>query len=269
MSALEWTRRETRRLAKTAAMQATARVGDGGIFLFDYALRGMRVVVLLSIWRTVVEANPGASSMPLSALLTYALIAEVFAQQLSVQTTLASSFWQGNLVNYFLRPVGVVRQFTFEASGQWAIDFAFFSLPLLLLAPWLGVDPLPASPLALLAFGVSLMLAITVGLAVEFIFGAVTLISEQPVWLIEWLRGALIGFLSGAVVPLSLLPWGLGDWFAWLPFAAMAWAPLSIYTGVADPLSSLALQAAWAVVLWPIALGLWSRNREKVVGYGG
>jgi len=267
--AASWTRLEARRLAKTAAMQATGHLGDGGMFLFDYALRALRVVVLLSIWRIVVSANPEASTMPLAALLTYALVAEVFSQQLAVKTELSDSFWQGTLVNNFLRPIGVVRQFAAQASGRWAVDFVFFSVPLLLVAPLLGVDPLPASPAAAALFVASLMLAVAVGLAVEFLFGAVTLISDQPVWLIDWLRSALTGFFSGAVVPLVLLPWGLGDVFAWLPFASMAWAPLAIYTDSAEALPLLALQLAWALTLWPLALALWHFNREKVVSYGG
>ena len=75
--------------------------------------------------------------------------------------------------------------------------------------------------------------------------------------------------LSGAVMPLALLPWGLGDVLAWLPFAAIAWAPLAIYTGIGDPPRLMALQVGWAFVLWPLAGWLWRANREKVVGYGG
>jgi ABC-type uncharacterized transport system permease subunit len=31
----------------------------------------------------------------------------------------------------------------------------------------------------------------------------------------------------------------------------------------------IALQLAWACVLWPLAGWLWRANREKVVGFGG
>ena len=29
--------------------------------------------------------------------------------------------------------------------------------------------------------------------------------------------------LSGSLLPLAFYPWGIGDVFGWLPFAAMAW----------------------------------------------
>ena len=53
--------------------------------------------------------------------------------------------------------------------------------------------------------------------------------------------------LSGAVIPLALLPWGLGDVLEWLPFASLAWAPLSIYTGIGDAPRLIALQVFWAL----------------------
>ena len=93
--------------------------------------------------------------------------------------------------------------------------------------------------------------------------------SYFPVWLVEFARGAITGVLAGAVLPLSLMPWGLGNVLELLPFASLAWAPLAIYTGAGEPLRLFALQAFWSVALWPMALWLWRANREKVVGYGG
>jgi viologen exporter family transport system permease protein len=259
---------------KTAAMSA-GDVGESPLFLMDYALRVLRVVVLLALWRSLLgsrdaaSASASASAMSLSTVLTYTVIAEVFAEQLAVRTTLSSAFWEGTLVLRFLRPLGLVRQFAAEMSGRWAVHLVLFSLPLVLLAPALGVDPRPAGPLAGGLFVLSLGLAITVGLALEILFGALVVALEQPVWLVEYVRTAVATLLSGSLLPLALYPWGLGDVFGWLPFAAMAWAPLAVYTGTGQPLPLMASQLVWAVVLWPTAAWLWRANREKLVGYGG
>ncbi|HPL31003.1 MAG TPA: hypothetical protein PLG21_23405 [Anaerolineae bacterium] len=49
----------------------------------------------------------------------------------------------------------------------------------------------------------------------------------------------------------------------------MASAPLRIYTGTGPALALLAMQAAWSLVLWPLAHRLWQANRERLVCYGG
>ena len=244
-------------------------VGDSPLFVLDYAVRLLRVLILLALWRTILGPQPTAGPMSLSAVLTYSLIAEVFADQLAVRTTLTEAFWEGTLVVRFLRPMGMVRQFGAEMAGRWAMNLAFFSLPLLLLAPLLGVDVRPASPLAAALFVLSLALAVLIGLVTEVLFGVLTVATEQPVWIIEWLHRGVATLLSGSLLPLAYYPWGLGDVFGWLPFAAMAWVPLAIYTGTGSSLALISSQAVWAVVLWPVAAWLWRLNREKLVGYGG
>ena len=165
--------------------------------------------------------------------------------------------------------MSLVGQFASEMSGGWIVGLVCFSLPLLLAAPLLGVDPAPASALAGLGFALSLALAISVGLALDFVFASLTVALEQPVWLVQWVRQALAVLLAGNLVPLALYPWGLGAVFEWLPFASLAWAPLAIYTGAGDAPRLLALQVFWSLALWPLAGLLFRANREKVVGYGG
>jgi ABC-2 type transport system permease protein len=253
---------------KTAAMSAGV-IGDSPLFVLEYALRLLRVLVLLSLWRMILEGRPPSGGMSLGSVLTYTLISEVFAQQLSLRTTLRDAFWEGTLVIRFLRPMGLVRQLTAEMVGRWALHFGVFSLPLLVVAPLLGVDPRPASPTAAALFALALGMAVLVGLAMDVLFGALTVALEQPVWLVDYVRTAVATLLSGSLLPLAYYPWGLGDVFGWLPFAAMAWAPLAIFTGTGDPAPLLASQAVWAAVLWPLADWLWRANREKLVGYGG
>jgi ABC-2 type transport system permease protein len=253
---------------KTAAMAAGERV-DSPLFLLDYALRILRVLILLALWRTLLAGRETEGLMSLQSVLTYTLIAEVFAEQIAARTTLVEAFWEGTLVMRFLRPMGLVRQLSAEMAGQWALHLGLFSVPLLLLANVLGVDPRPASALAGALFLISLILAILVGLAMDVLFGALTVALEQPVWIVEYVRTAVATLLSGSLLPLAYYPWWLGEAFAWLPFAAMAWAPLAIFTGTGQPLSLLISQVIWVAVLWPLADWLWRSNREKLVSYGG
>jgi ABC-2 type transport system permease protein len=258
-----------RKYGKTALMAAASYTGDSPLFLMDYLLRFLRVAVMLSIWRILFAGKGTVSGMTLETVLTYALIAEVFAEPLACRTGLEVAFWEGTIATRFLRPLGFVGLFAAEMLGRWGFGFCAFSLPLLFAAPLLGVNPLPASPGAAGLFLLSLALSVAVGLALDFIFAALILWLDVSVWLIERFRAAVGTLLSGALLPLALLPWGLGKTLAWLPFAAMASAPLRIYTGTGDALHLIALQAGWAVLLWPAALALWAASRERIVSHGG
>jgi len=254
---------------KTAAMAGSAYIGDSLLFVIDYLLRLLRVLVLLSIWRTILAGSGPVSGMSLEAVLTYTLVAEVFASQLSPRTTMDMAFWNGTIVGRLLQPLGMFSQFAAELFGRWLFEFAVFSVPLLLIAPLLGVNPLPAGAGAAGWFGLSLALAISVGLAIEFVFGGLLVVLRLPLWAVSQVRSAITALLSGAIVPLALLPGSVGAAFMWLPFASMASAPLKIYTGTGEPIALLALQVGWSIVLWPLAHWLWRIGRERMVTYGG
>jgi ABC-2 type transport system permease protein len=250
-------------------MAATSLTGDSLLFLVDYLLRLVRVAVLLSIWRIVMDGRGPVSGMTLSAVLTYTLVSEVFADQLTPRTHLEEALWEGTIATRMLQPMNMVGQFAAEMWGQWTVSFGLFSLPLLLLSPLLGVDPRPAGWGAAALFAVSLLLAMSVGLALEFIFGGLVVAMQESVWLVAQVRRAVTLLLSGAVLPLALLPWGLGSVFQLLPFASLASTPLKLYTGTGDPLLLLLLQVAWSVLLWPFAGWLWRRYRERLASHGG
>src|SRR5260370_23905144 len=120
---------------------SAGEIGESPLAFLDYGLRMLRVLVLLALWRGLLGGRSNAEMpMSLGAVLTYTVIAEVFAQQLAVRTTLSDAFWEGTLVMRFLRPMGLVRQFAAEMSGHWAVHLLLFSIPLLVLTPVLGVD---------------------------------------------------------------------------------------------------------------------------------
>jgi ABC-2 type transport system permease protein len=258
-----------RRCAKTALLKSSSSIGDSPLFLIEYVLRLLRTLVMLSIWRTILGHHAAVSSYTLDAVLTYTLISAAFGEQLACRTGLDEALWEGTMAMRAIRPMGMVGQFASETCGRWLPGLCCFSLPLLLSAPLLGVRALPASPAMGAWFVASLALCVAVGLGLEFAFAGLILAADQGVWVVARIRQALTVTLSGALLPLALLPWGLGGVFAWLPFASMASAPLQIYTGTGDPLPLLAIQACWAVLLSILAHWIWTANRERLVSYEG
>jgi ABC-2 type transport system permease protein len=116
----------------------------------------------------------------------------------------------------------------------------------------------------------SLVLCVSIGVALDFIITALGMIYfEQTIYAVERVRTALMLLLSGALIPLTFMPWGLGGILQWLPFASTASAPLQIYIGTGNPSFLLMLQSGWALVLWSLAYWLWESNREKLVSFGG
>ena len=127
---------------KTIAIVATQSLNDAIWGLIgDFALRLFHVAILLSLWRTVMAGQGVVAGMSLEAVLTYTMVAAIFADQLAGRTQIDDDLWSGNIANRFLRPMGIYGQMLAEMVGGWIPGLLFFALPLLLIAPLLGVDP--------------------------------------------------------------------------------------------------------------------------------
>lgn len=258
-----------RRVTKSAVMRAMAIIGDSPLFFANFLMRLLRVVVLLTLWKSLLPTQGATSGLTLAQVLTYTVLGEAMEELLACRTWLEDSFWNGSIATRYLRPMGILMQFSAEMLGPVSVGLICFSLPLLAIAPLLGVNPLPASPLAALLFVVSIGLAVAISLAMEYLFTGFAVAMQMHPYAINSMRAAVWAVLSGAFLPLALLPWHLERIFEWLPFAATASTPLKIYIGSGSPLPMLGLQVVWVAVLWPMALALWRANRERMVAYGG
>lgn len=254
---------------QSALLSATSQIGDDSLFVVNYVMRLLRVLLLLQIWRVVMHGRTEVAGFTLPHLLTYTLLSEAFRDVMECRTWLESSFWDGSIATRFLRPMGVFGQFAAEWAGSVAFHLCLFTLPLLLCAPLFGVSILPTSTVALPLALLSLFLAVLVGLGIEYVFAGIAIGVQVHPYVINQMRAALGALLSGAFIPLAVLPFGLGKLFSLLPFAGQASAPLSIYTGSTEVGSLMGLQLFWSVALWAIAFWLWEKNREKMVAYGG
>ena len=236
----------------------------------DFGLRLLRVVLLLSLWRIVLPETGATSGMTRAAVLTYTLIAAVFAGQLSLGTGIELALTSGNIANRFLRPAGVFGQFTAEMVGAGLRDLLLFSLPLLCLGPLLGVNPLPAGAGAALLFACSLALALLVAAALDFIFASIMVLLEHSVYAMMKLRTAVSALLSGAVIPLALMPWGIGDVLG-LPAVRGAGlgSPAHLHRHRRSAAPARDCRRSWVALLWPLAHLLWNANRERLVTHGG
>lgn len=203
-------------------MCATGYFGDSPLFLLGYLLVVLRVVVLFSIWRTIFVGRTEVGGMTLSATLTYTLIYTVFGGLLDFRTTFTDELSDGQITTRFGRPMHIYGQYIAESLGSSAVSFCLLKIPLFLAASLFGVNPLPHSLVNGAWFLVSLVLAVTVSAAIELILGSLVISLGQGDYSANRLRVAISLLLSGAVLPLAFFPWGLGQLFAWLPFAATA-----------------------------------------------
>lgn len=250
---------------KTARLAALEKT-NGGIFylLPDVAIKLFTLIPLIFLWRSVLLSGAQVD-MSLEQMLSYTFVGGLLADLLVVKTPASGWLSEGVLLKLYGRPISVLGQLAALTAGGWMPMLLLFSLPTALLAPLLGVRLLPASPY----FFISLLLCISLGFAVDVLFACLSIKLRNMSWLVSRIRMAIVSLLSGTVIPIRLLPFGLAEAMQYQPFASLGGAPLSVLVGVGDARQILLLQMIWNAALWPIALFVFRKSQERMVSYGG
>ena len=259
-------------LHKLKSMLATARLClvDKSYFglanvAAEYLLRAAALGAMLMIWRSLFLQGVDTEGLSLNQFYVYTILATVLAPLLDVRTPASGWLHDGTILGMYLRPSGVFLQLAAHTVGGWGMPLLLLSLPVTLAALLAGVDLTPAS----LLFLPSLALTVSAGFAVDFLFACLLIRLRSLEWPVRSLRNALTALLSGQVIPFAALPWSIGRFLALSPLGSLAGAPLSIYTGMAEPWPLLAAQVFWNMILWPLAICCFAASRERMVSYGG
>lgn len=178
---------------------------------------------------------------------------------------------EGRLATSLMRPMSFPATiFWSEAGGRtWStiLTTPFFVVIAFLLGnnfempnniwPWL---------LTLVAFLISFVMNFFLTASL----GLITVWQNQPepFFYLYW---GLTRTLGGMVVPLALLPLGLGNWFQWLPFAYIYSLPTRIFLGLPTDqlLQGFAVQIFWLIVTGLFFNWLWRKAIRRYEVFEG
>ncbi|MFP4457876.1 MAG: hypothetical protein ACLFPS_09515 [Clostridia bacterium] len=244
---------------------------DGGILyiLGRYLLQLVSLIFLILIWESLANQGADLGIFTLNELIIYSIGAAVLSEQLNIVTPATTSFWEGSIISRYLRPMSVLLHLSLETIGSWLPKLSLFSVPIILATNLFSINlsaSIMQSPLAFLA---SLILSISLGFAIDYIFAALVIRLKNANYTAYSIRMALITFLSGAVIPYNLFPFNLGNILQLLPFGSLASAPLLILLNKGNIDQLIFLQVFWNIFMWPLAIYTFSKSKERMVSYGG
>jgi ABC-2 type transport system permease protein len=231
----------------------------------------IEVFVTRAVWEAVYAGRPEIDGVSAHTLLVYITIAGLGTWLLPGRASwiIQERVLSGDIALDLVRPFGFLKQVMAQETGVWLgyVPCLVVYVPAALLVG--SLDPPDATGLLLylvsfaLAFVVNMLIGIHIGLLAFWM---------QNVNGIRAIYGVTRAFLSGAMVPLWLMPDGVALVFRLLPFQALAFLPASIYTGQVsgwDVLAPLAVQLVWVGILTLSVRAIWQRARARLTIHGG
>lgn len=230
----------------------------------------LRAYVLLA----VLDARPGVGGFDAADAITYTFVTQGMLATVYAfgENDIANRIRTGDVVSDLYRPVDFQGYWLATDLGRAGFHAIFRGIPPVLIGAAAFEIRTPPSAGIVVAFVISVVLAVEVSFALRFIVSLTGfwLLDTRGVWQIVSITSM---FLAGLAIPLSFLPDGLAAVARWLPFASIAQLPLELFLGkhreLGDIVGVLARQVFWAAVLLGTGRVVGARAFRKVVAQGG
>ena len=234
------------------------------------------VFVQASVWKAVYYSSGGAiAGVPADTMLFYIICASIclaFTHSRNVERTAAEEIRNGELNKYLLKPISHLL-YTFSASiadrASTVISILVLSTAMAVPLTMYGVIDLSVASCAV-ALGF-LILAIILRFLMSMMITYIAFWLDET-WTFHVVLDICLWFLSGMMLPMSILPESVRRISDLLPFQFLAYIPAGLLSGsipITDSWKLLLIATSWILILWAATMALWRRGIVKFGAYGG
>ena len=181
---------------------------------------------------------------------------------------------EGAVVMNLIKPIDYRLSLMSKAMG--GVVYRFLAPSIFV---WLGLEVYKAAILGMdvisigngLLYLVSTFFSVLIYQLFDFCFGLMAFVTTYMFGL-KMAKNALMGFLTGQLIPISFFPEIVQRVFEFLPFSSMLYTPVMIYLGkyTGEALAVVLLrQMVWILLLYMLGTFLWHRITRRLIVLGG
>ena len=247
-------------------------------FMGFFAGESLYCFVMYFIWKAVFMASGDSTFMgfTLVDMTMYVFMSNIvnFFTGTDATRALAEEIRDGNIIMRMIKPVNVDLSLLANEVGYNVVSFVFIFAPVMVgveIYRYFALGYVAFNILTFLAFFASMLLSYLLAFYINLIFGYLAF-WLMNIWGFDILKGSIIKFFSGALIPLAFFPGVVRDIFELLPFASMVYKPTMIYMGKIKGLDlaiAFGEQIIWIVVFFGIAKLLWRFAEKRLAVQGG
>ena len=133
----------------------------------------------------------------------------------------------------------------------------------------LGMPPVSVSTIAL--YLCSVFMSFLIYVLFDFCFGMIAFFTTY-IFGLRMAKTALLSFLTGQLIPISLFPEVVQRVFDFMPFSSMIYTPVMIYLGKysgQELAFALGRQLIWILILYWMGSLIWEKVTRRLVVLGG
>lgn len=191
-----------------------------------------------------------------------------------ISDEISDNVMEGSVAMTLIKPIDYRMSLLFKAFG--CILYRFLAPGIFV---WIGLEIYKVYVLGMnvtsfqniILYIISCFFSILIHLLFDFCFGMVAFVTTYMFGMMM-AKEALLGFLSGQLIPISFFPETFQRIFDFLPFSSMIYAPVMVYLGKytgTELAMVFARQIIWIVFLYVLGSLLWRKITKRLVVLGG
>lgn len=180
----------------------------------------------------------------------------------------------GSIIMRMIKPVSYNATFLFQELGNKLPTEVAIAAPMIIVVEIIRTamsGVFEFNILRLLLYLFSCAMAYLINFYFNISFGFIAFVIKY-LWGANMMKNVIVGFLSGAVIPLSFLPPVFERILLFLPFASLNYTPVMIYMGKYNGLELcyyLGLQLFWMLFFFGLSKLLWKASVKRLSAQGG
>lgn len=193
---------------------------------------------------------------------------------ISISTWVGYDVVEGRVAMNLIKPIDYRASLIAQALGDMIYHLVVPSIFI-----WIGLElykvfvlGMPVvSAQTLLLYICSVLMSFLLYVLFDFCFGMLAFFTTY-IFGLRMAKTALLSFLTGQLIPISLFPDVAQKLFECLPFSSMIYTPVMIYLGkyTGEELAwALGRQLVWVVLLYVLGSVIWKQVTKRLVVLGG
>lgn len=241
-------------------------------FWVGLVLSIISMAIMVFFWQAIYAETSSISGLELEQTLQYILLAFIFAPLANNDLVweFGSNLREGMIIHHLLRPINFQGMNYVQSLGSLVTQLAM-QIPMVVVAVLLFGLRFPHDIPTWVAFIVSALLGYTVMFFFNWFLACFTFYTTE-IWGLGVLIQGMTFFLSGALVPIVMMPEWLQTAVLSVPFAQALGVPISLLTGI-TPLSEAPQvwlsQIVWIFAMWLISTLFFRVAVRKITVQGG
>lgn len=230
------------------------------------------------LWKAIYASSDQAAlgGLTQNEMVVYVFMVYVTSSivMASISSYVSDDVVKGTVAMNLIKPIDYRMSLISMAVGNMVYRFLVPSV-----AIWIGLEIYKVTVLGLepvtvagvLLYLMSSIMSFLIYVLFDFCFGMVAFFTTY-IFGMRMAEQALLGFLTGQLIPISFFPAAVQRVFDFLPFSSMIYTPVMIYLGKYTGKTlgfMLFRQAAWVVILYVAGSLIWKRVTKRLVVLGG